>query len=183
MKKRAISPPFMMKKKTTKRKKRAPPKPHVTEYPPYVPKPKKETREIIPIMRLEQPQLQQFLVSLSKSNSWTETKLLLQSMRNYYLTYSQIGAILHRLSSIEQRINAARILKISLKDVPSNLFMFIQGFASKQEREQLKDIFQPEVAEQKTIEFTVHNASSSSNIRFNASSSSFIKDASQASLL
>ena len=147
MKRKSVSPPFMLKKKTTKRKKKAAPAPHKIQYSPYVPPVKKEFKEIIPITKIDENTLKSVVIGVAKSNAWSETKILLSEMKHFYLNYSQIGKILHRIPSVDDRVKAAEILKISLKDVPSNKFMFIQGFATAQERIMLQSIFETEMPE------------------------------------
>lgn len=137
----AYVPKPVKRKKSPKKKSRSPAAKKEFQISPYVPREKTKTIEEVPVTKITAAKFQQVVFTVARCENWNDTKLVLEDMKRYYLSYSEIAQLLHRIPSVQERIKAGRILFKSLKDVQSNFFLFIQSFASKQERDGLAEIY------------------------------------------
>ncbi|EAX99492.1 hypothetical protein TVAG_413100 [Trichomonas vaginalis G3] len=143
----SVAPKLNKKKKSTKKRQKSPPKKQGFVLSPYVPPEKKKNVEKIEVTKITPEKFQQVVNTVARCENWNDTKLVLEDMKRYYLSYSEIAQLLHRIPSVAERIKAGAILQKSLKDVQTNYFLFIQSFASKQERDGLEQIYSIEQKE------------------------------------
>lgn len=132
--------PGIKTKTKKKHKKRAPKPPAPIQFPFTNIEPNRK-RAIVEMKPIDPSYLHVVVTGVATSETWRQIKAQIIKLRCYYLSFSQIGEILHRIASIDDRVKAAEMLSISLKDNEANFFLFIQSFASAEERKQMTNIF------------------------------------------
>ena len=82
-----------------------------------------------------------FAMNVARAGSWRERKQHLVPLLKFYLTFEQLGKIIHRFPSFQERIKAMEMLQTCVHDSEHSFYMFSQGFALIEERKTVSNIF------------------------------------------
>lgn len=88
-----------------------------------------------------------FAMNVAKADTWRERKQHIVPLLKYYLTFEQLGKIIHRFPSFQERIKAMEMLRNSVHDSEHSFYLFSQGFALVEERKTVSNIFKIQLVE------------------------------------
>lgn len=129
------------KKKGKQRRTESPPKLIIPPPRPRVPRQRPIPEG--PPRQVGDRELERLCLDLARANSWREQRELLVPLLTQRISYEQLSEILHRIPSLPERFNVARLLSPHVQDVEANFFLFIMSFATEEERETLSQILVP----------------------------------------
>lgn len=149
MKARAKSPkstaakPGVARPKTKKRKGRARKRAPVGPAPLEIPRRPRVVRyiEATDPVPIDDEQIGIYAMNVARADTWRERKQYICPLSNFFLTYEQLGLLIHRFPSFPERLKAMELLKGSVRDSEHSFYLFSQGFALSDERKAVSNIF------------------------------------------